>query len=64
MNINVNIRNKTKIGKKIRWYTYKINMTLADNYPILQNLLSNKSWDITIWSNDKKYEFYYSNIHD
>ena len=44
MNINVNIRNKTKlVKKKRRWYTYKINMTLADNYPILQNLLSNKS---------------------
>ena len=37
MNINVNIRNKTKLVKKLRWYTYKINMTLADNYPILSN---------------------------
>ena len=35
MNINVNIRNKTKLVKKLMWYTYKINMTLADNYPIL-----------------------------
>ena len=43
MNINVNIRNKTKLVKKIRWYTYNINMMQADNYPILQNLLSNKS---------------------
>ena len=43
MNINVKIGNKTKLVKKIRWYTYKINMTLAENYPILQNLLSNKS---------------------
>ena len=50
MNINVNMRNKTKLVKKLRWYTYKINMTLADNYPILQNLLSNKSIDIAIWS--------------
>ena len=39
MNINENIRNKTNLVKKIRWYTYKINMTLADNYSILQNLL-------------------------
>ena len=31
MNINVNIRNKTKLVKTLRWYTYKINMTLADN---------------------------------
>ena len=43
MNINVNIRNKTKLVKKLRWHTYKINMTLTDNYPILQNLLSSKS---------------------
>ena len=43
MNINVNIRNKAKLVKQLRWYTYKINMTLADNNPILQNLLSNKS---------------------
>ena len=43
MNINVNIRKKTKLIKKISWYTYKINMTLAENCPILQNLLSNKS---------------------
>ena len=43
MNINVNIRNKRKFVEKLRWYTYKINMTLADKYPILQNLVSNKS---------------------
>ena len=39
MNINVNIRNKTKLVEKLKWYTYKINRTLADNYPILQNLV-------------------------
>ena len=50
MNINVNIRNNTKLVEKLRWYTYKINKTLADNYLILQNLVSNKSWDIAIWS--------------
>ena len=43
MNINVNIRNKTKLVEKLRLYTYKINMTLADKYPVLQNLVSNKS---------------------
>ena len=43
MNINVNIRNKTKLVEKLRWYTYEINMTQADNYPILQNLVSHKS---------------------
>ena len=36
-------KKQDKIGKKLRWYTYKINITLADNYPILQNLVSNKS---------------------
>ena len=50
MNINVNIRNKTKLVEILRGYTYKINMTLAENYSILQNLVSNKTWDIAIWS--------------
>ena len=50
MNINVNIRDKTKLVEKLRWHTYNINTTLADNYPILQNFVSNKSWDIAIWS--------------
>ena len=48
MNINVNIRNRTKLVEKLRWYTYKIYMTLADNYPILQNLVPNTSWDFAI----------------
>ena len=48
MIINVNIRNKTKLVEKLSGYTYKINMTLADNYPILQNLVSNESLDIVI----------------
>ena len=43
MNINVNIRNKTKLVEKLRCNTYKINTVLADNYLILQNLESNKS---------------------
>ena len=43
MNINVNIRNKKKLVEKLRWYTYKINRTLAINYLILQNLVSNQS---------------------
>ena len=42
MNINVTIRNKTKLVEKLRWYTFKITMTLAANYPILQNLVPNK----------------------
>ena len=50
MNINVKIRNRTKLVEILRWYTYKIYMKLADNYPILQNLVLNKSWDIAIWS--------------
>ena len=48
MNNNVNIRNKTKLVEKLRWYTYKINTTLADNYPFLKNLVSNKSLDRAI----------------
>ena len=43
MNINVNIRVKTKVVKKLRWYIYKITRTLSANYPILQNLVPNKS---------------------
>ena len=43
MNINANIRNKTKLVEQLWWYTYKTNTTLADNYPILQNLVSNKN---------------------
>ena len=38
MDINVNIRNKTKFVKKLRWYTYKIHTTLA------YNTLSYKTW--------------------
>ena len=41
MNINVNISNRTKLVEKLRWYTYKIYMTLAENYSILQNLVPN-----------------------
>ena len=48
MNINVNIRNKKKMVEIIKWYTYKITTTLADNYPSLQNLVPNKSLDIAI----------------
>ena len=35
MNINVNIRNETKLVEKFRGYTYKITCTPADNNPIL-----------------------------
>ena len=64
MNINVNTRNKTKLVEKLRWYTYQINTTLADNHPILQNLASNKSGDMPFDHNDKMYEFSNLNIHE
>ena len=35
MNINVNIRNKTKLVEMLRGYTYKITCTPAENYPRL-----------------------------
>ena len=35
MNINVNIRNKSKLVEILRRYTYKIACTPADNYPSL-----------------------------
>ena len=50
ININVNLRYKTELLEKLRWYTYKITTTLAANSPILQNLVPNKSWDIAILS--------------
>ena len=35
MNTNVNIRNKTKLVKILRGYTYKITCNSAENYPRL-----------------------------
>ena len=35
MNINVNIRNKTKLVEILRGFTYKIACTLAANHPRL-----------------------------
>ena len=35
MNINVNIRNKTKLVEILRGYTYKITCTAGENYPRL-----------------------------
>ena len=35
MNINVNIRNKTKLVELLRGYTYTITCTPAENYPRL-----------------------------
>ena len=64
MNINVNIRNNTKLVEKLWWYAYKISTTLAYNHPFLQNLVSNKSWDIPFDQNDKIYEFSSLNIHE
>ena len=64
MNVNVNIRNKTKLVEKLRRYTYKINSTLADNYPILQNLVSKKVETLPFDQNDKIYEYYNLNIQE
>ena len=64
MNISLNIRKETKLVKKIRWYTYKITTTLASNYAILQNLVTNKSLDIAICQNDKIYELSHLNINE
>ena len=35
MNINVNIRIKTKLVEQLRGYTYKITLTPAASYPML-----------------------------
>ena len=43
MNIDVNVRNKTKLVEKITGYTYKISYTSAAYKPRNQNLVSNKS---------------------
>ena len=39
MNINVKIRNKTKLVEKLRGYTYKIIYMSIANYRRLQNLV-------------------------
>ena len=36
MNINVNIRNKTKLVEQLIWHTTKLTYKLADNYHILK----------------------------
>ena len=43
MNINVNIRNTTKLAELLRRYTYKSTYTPAANYPRLQKLVPNNS---------------------
>ena len=48
MNINVNIRNKTKLEEILWGNTFKSTRTLVANYPILQNLVPNKRLDIAI----------------
>ena len=64
MNINVNIRIKTKLVEKLKWYTYKIATTLAANYPIFQTWyqIKNKTWSFD--QNDKIYELSNLNIHE
>ena len=64
MNININIRNKTKLVEKLRWYTCNIYTTLADNYPILQNLVPKKVETQPFDQNDKIYEFSNLNSHE
>ena len=41
MNINVNVRNKTKLEEKLRWYTCKFTYISTANYRRLQNLVLN-----------------------
>ena len=43
ININLNIRNKTKLVDKLRWYLFQITSTPAAYYPRLQNLVPNNS---------------------
>ena len=43
MNINVNIRNNTKMVELLRGYTYKITCTPAANYSRQLKLVPNKS---------------------
>ena len=41
MNINESIRDKTKLAKKLRWYTFKITYISTAYYRRLQNLVPN-----------------------
>ena len=45
ININLNIRNKTKLVDWLRWYLFQITSTPAAYFPRLQNLVPNNSWD-------------------
>ena len=42
MNIDENVRNKTKLVEKLRWYTYKMSYASVAYQPRLQNLAPNK----------------------
>ena len=43
MNINLNIKHKTKLVEKLRWYTYKMSYMSAVYETRIQNLVPNKS---------------------
>ena len=49
---------------KLKWYIFKITITVAANYRILQNLAPNKRWDIVIWQNDEIDVLSNLNIHE
>ena len=56
ININVNIRNKTKLVDYLRWYPFQITSTPADYYPRLHNFVPNNSWDTGM----RPYDYMYS----
>ena len=68
INIDLNIRNKTKLVDWLRWYLFQITSTPAAYYPRLQNLVPNNSWDTGMWPYDYRYSkyliFIYTNINE
>ena len=48
MKININIRTKRKIAKKIKGYTYKITNIAAANCPRVANIMLNLCLCITV----------------
>ena len=53
MKININIRTKRKIAKKIKGYTYKITNIAAANCPRVANIMLNSNLCITVFSSGK-----------
>ena len=58
ININVNIRNKTKLVDWLRWYPYQITFTPAAYNPRQQNLVPNDSGDTGMRPYDNMYSKY------